>query len=123
MQITKALYKYISKVLFIDSQAEKLHVKSFNSTCLSADLDAFAENTISSTILINQSINITGLGTNPSHPPSQFIWMCSRGQLYKTDLPNLQHHFLRTSFSTNVHYLGVILEQEFTFSEHVGREC
>src|SRR5688572_33272016 len=54
---------------------------------------------------------------------TQFIWVGTRGQLSKIDLSYLQHHFPGISFSTTVRDLGVILDQELTFSEHVRNVC
>ena len=54
---------------------------------------------------------------------TQFIWVGTRGQLSKVDLSYLQHLFPGVSFSTTVRDLGVTLDQELTFSEHVRNVC
>jgi len=57
---------------------------------------------------------------------TQFIWLGTRQQLAKLDLNLLAAEFPLISFSTSVRDLGVILDQELTFSKHLSslsRSC
>lgn len=53
----------------------------------------------------------------------QFFRFDCRGQMCAIDMPNMQHCFAGTSLSTTVRDLGVTLDQELTFTEHVGKVC
>src|SRR6218665_3907120 len=55
---------------------------------------------------------------NPSK--TQFIWLGGRRQLAKVDLPMLADTFPHVAFSTTVRDLGLTLDQELDFSEHVN---
>src|SRR6218665_217961 len=55
---------------------------------------------------------------NPSK--TQFIWLGGRKQLAKVDLPMLADTFPHVAFSTTVRDLGMTLDQELSFSEHVN---
>jgi hypothetical protein len=64
------------------------------------------------------------LRLNPSK--TQFIWLGTRQQLAKIDLCAQSTNFPLFSFSTSVRDLGVILDQELTFTQHanaVSRSC
>jgi len=57
---------------------------------------------------------------------TQFIWLGGRRQLAKVDLRMLADVFPHVAFSTTVHDLGLTLDQELSFSEHVNlvtRSC
>ena len=57
---------------------------------------------------------------------TQFIWLGTRQQLAKLDLNLLAAEFPLISFSTSVRDLGVILDQELTFTKHLSslsRSC
>lgn len=57
---------------------------------------------------------------------TQFIWLGTRQQLAKLDLNSLSAEFPLISFSTSVRDLGVILDQELTFTKHLSslsRSC
>ena len=57
---------------------------------------------------------------------TQYIWLGTRQQLAKLDLVSLANEFPLVSFSTSVRDLGVILDQELTFSKHIltlSRAC
>ena len=51
---------------------------------------------------------------------TQFIWLGTRQQLAKIDLAALAHEFPLVTFSTSVRDLGVILDQELSFSKHIS---
>src|SRR5688572_32821626 len=64
------------------------------------------------------------LRLNPSK--TQFIWLGTRQQLAKLDLCALSTQFPLFTFCTSVRDLGVILDQELTFTQHVNsvsRSC
>ena len=52
---------------------------------------------------------------------TQYIWLGTRQQLAKLDLASLATDFPHVTFSTSVRDLGVILDQELTFSEHIQK--
>ena len=57
---------------------------------------------------------------------TQYIWLGTRQQLAKLDLVSLANEFPLVSFSTSVRDLGVILDQELTFTKHIltlSRAC
>src|SRR6218665_1017796 len=58
---------------------------------------------------------------NPSK--TRFIWLGGRRQLTKVDLPMLVDTFPCVAFSTTVRDLGLTLDQELNFYEHVNREA
>src|SRR3984885_10081425 len=51
---------------------------------------------------------------------TQYIWLGTRQQLSKLDLLSLSEEFPHLSFSTSVRDLGVILDQELSFSKHIS---
>src|SRR6218665_511152 len=57
---------------------------------------------------------------------TQYIWLGTRQQLAKLDLVSLTHEFPTFVFSTSVRDLGVILDQELSFTENISslsRSC
>src|SRR6218665_2467093 len=50
---------------------------------------------------------------------TQYIWLATRQQLYKLDYESLSAEFPTFLFSTSVRDLGVILDQELSFAEHI----
>ena len=58
------------------------------------------------------------LRLNPSK--TQYIWLGTRQQLAKLDLAFLAAEFPQVPFSTSVQDLGVILDQELSFSKHIS---
>src|SRR6218665_3097067 len=57
---------------------------------------------------------------------TQFIWLGGRRQLAKVDLRMLADTFPHVAFSTTVRDLGLTLDPELSFSEHVNlitRSC
>src|SRR6218665_348492 len=55
-----------------------------------------------------------------------YIWLGTRQQLEKLDLVSLSHEFPTFVFYTSVRDLGVILDQELSFAEHISsltRSC
>jgi len=50
---------------------------------------------------------------------TQFIWLGGRRQLAKVDLRMLADTFPHVAFSTTVRDLGLTLDQELSFFEHV----
>src|SRR6218665_3544429 len=76
-------------------------------------LDALSRWMASNRLLLNQS-------------KAQFIWLGGRRQLANVDLPMLADTFPHVAFSTTVRNLGLTLDQELNFSEHVNlitRSC
>src|SRR5678815_1500850 len=61
------------------------------------------------------------LRLNPSK--TQFIWLGTRQQLAKLDLPTIAADFPQFVFSSVVRDLGVTLDQELTFARHINRLC
>src|SRR5688572_11096196 len=57
------------------------------------------------------------LRLNPSK--TQYIWLGTRQQLDKLDLESLSAEFPTFTFSTSVRNLGVILDQELSFTGHI----
>jgi len=57
------------------------------------------------------------LRLNPSK--TQYIWLGTRQQLDKLDLESLSAEFPTFAFSTSVRNLGVILDQELSFTGHI----
>src|SRR6218665_843077 len=51
---------------------------------------------------------------------TQHIWLGICQQLAKFDLVSLSHEFPTFVFSTSVRDLGVILDQELSFAEHIS---
>src|SRR6218665_975228 len=57
---------------------------------------------------------------------AQYIWLGTRQQLDKLDSESLSAEFPTFLFSTSVRDLGVILDQELSFGEHIAaltRSC
>ena len=69
-------------------------------------------------------MSINRLRLNPSK--TEFIWLGTRQQLAKIDFSALSTAFPLFSFSTSVRDLGVILDQELSFTKHINsvtRSC
>src|SRR6218665_237868 len=74
--------------------------------------------------LLNEWMSSNRLRLNPLK--TQYIWLSTRQQLAKLDLVSLWHEFPTFVFSTSVRDLGVILDQELSFAEHISsltRSC
>lgn len=74
--------------------------------------------------LLNEWMSSNRLRLNPLK--TQYIWLGTRQQLAKLDLVSLSHEFPTFVFSTSVRDLGVILDQELSFAEHISsltRSC
>jgi hypothetical protein len=57
------------------------------------------------------------LRLNPAK--TQYIWLGTRQQLEKLDLESLSAEFPTFTFSTSVRNLGVILDQDLSFTKHI----
>jgi hypothetical protein len=94
--------------------------------CLAGDV-------MSSVLLMSRAIDALSLSLgmasnrlllNPSK--TQFIWLGTRRQLASIDLHQLTVAFPHISFSLSVRDLGVALDQELNFSQHINlvtRSC
>jgi len=72
-----------------------------------SDIDAFSRWMVSNRLLLNPF-------------KTQFIWLGGRRQLAEVDLRTLADTFPHVAFSTKVRDLGLTLDQELSFSEHVN---
>src|SRR6218665_1085329 len=74
--------------------------------------------------LLNEWVSSNRLRLNPLK--TQQIWLGTSQQLAKLDMVSLPHEFPTFVFSTSVRDLGVILDQELSFAEHISsltRSC
>ena len=79
---------------------------------------------ISATRALSHWMSSNRLKLNPLK--TQYIWFGTRVQLSKLDLPALSAEFPHIHFLTQVRNLGVILDQELSFSAHIAsltRSC
>src|SRR6218665_3718716 len=92
--------------------------------CLASDARSAILSVSRATGLLNEWISSNRLCLNPLK--TQYIWFGTRQQLAKLDLVSLAHEFPTFVFSTSVRDLGVILDQELSFAEHISsltRSC
>ena len=74
--------------------------------------------------LLNEWMSSNRFHLNPMK--TQYILLGTRQQLAELDLVSLSHEFPTFVFSTSIRDLGVILDQELSFAEHISsltRSC
>jgi hypothetical protein len=73
---------------------------------------------VRSTDILTDWLSSNRLRLNSSK--TQYIWLGTRQQLAKLDLASLSNAFPHISFSSSVRDLGIILDQELSFSKHIS---
>jgi hypothetical protein len=89
--------------------------------CLAAQADAVVGTMSRAMETLHSWMSSNRLRLNPTK--TQLIWLGTPQQLSKIDLASLALKYPHFTFSTSVRDLGVILDQELTFTRHINLLC